>query len=464
MRHLLLIDPVSKSRVAIQKIGEKEGWTVDSLSSGFDALAWLAINRTDLILMSMDIPMISPVKVLHKMKRLLNRVPVILIADENNYPKVTEGYQAGAYNILFKPLSPELLVKNMEEAMSFKELSSTMKRPDLLHTFLQGYGDLNGNSKASQELYVKIDRILDSAITVMITGDSGTGKEVTAKTIHRYGSLKAQPFVSVNCAAIPESLQESELFGYDKGAFTGAYADKVGKFEAANNGTLFLDEIGDMSLPLQAKILRFIETGELERVGGIVKRGVSVRLIAATNKNLQEEVREKRFREDLYHRINVYPIELPSLRDRKDDIAILASLILKKIIGTDKKHISILPETYDLLNKNDWQGNVRELINSLNRAIVNSKEGVLRVEDFSSFGETLAPKEISAEDEIVTEPITTLKNVERNAILNALRFTDGNIQRASKALGITRATMYNKLKRYNVTIKREIREPNSQEV
>lgn len=407
--------------------------------------------------------MISPVKVLQKMRRLVNRIPVILMADTNNYPKVTEGYQAGAYNILFKPLSPESLVKNIEEAMSFKELSSSMKRPDLLHIFLQGYGDFNGNSKASQELYVKIDRILDSDITVMITGESGTGKEVAAKTIHRYGSLKDQPFVSVNCAAIPESLQESELFGYDKGAFTGAYADKIGKFEAANNGTLFLDEIGDMSLPLQAKILRFIETGELERVGGILKKGVSVRLIAATNKDLQEEVREKRFREDLYHRINVYPIELPSLRERKDDISILASSILKQIIGTDKRHISILPETYDLLNKNEWRGNVRELMNSINRAIVSSKEGLLRIEDFSLSGESVVRKETTAEQETVTEPITTLKKVERDAILNALRFTDGNIQRASKALGITRATMYNKLKRYNLTIKREIREPNSQE-
>lgn len=463
MRHILLIDPDSKSRAAIQKLGEREGWAIDALSSGFDALAWLAINRTDLILMSMDIPMISPVKVLQKMRRLVNRIPVILMADTNNYPKVTEGYQAGAYNILFKPLSPESLVKNIEEAMSFKELSSSMKRPDLLHIFLQGYGDFNGNSKASQELYVKIDRILDSDITVMITGESGTGKEVAAKTIHRYGSLKDQPFVSVNCAAIPESLQESELFGYDKGAFTGAYADKIGKFEAANNGTLFLDEIGDMSLPLQAKILRFIETGELERVGGILKKGVSVRLIAATNKDLQEEVREKRFREDLYHRINVYPIELPSLRERKDDISILASSILKQIIGTDKRHISILPETYDLLNKNEWRGNVRELMNSINRAIVSSKEGLLRIEDFSLSGESVVRKETTAEQETVTEPITTLKKVERDAILNALRFTDGNIQRASKALGITRATMYNKLKRYNLTIKREIREPNSQE-
>ena len=270
--------------------------------------------------------------------------------------------------------------------------------------------------------------------------------------------------MSVNCAAIPESLQESELFGYDKGAFTGAYADKIGKFEAANNGTLFLDEIGDMSLPLQAKILRFIETGELERVGGVVQKDVSVRLIAATNKDLQAEVKEKRFREDLYHRINVYPIELPSLRERKDDIAILASSILKQMIGTDKKHISILPETYDLLNKNDWKGNVRELINSLNRAIVSSKEGVLRIEDFSLLSETMEQEEITVEEETVTEPITTLKKVERNAILNALRFTDGNIQRASKALGITRATMYNKLKRYNITIRREIREMNSQEV
>ena len=464
MRHLLLIDPDSKSRAAIRELGEREGWTIDSLSSGFDALAWLAINRTDLILMSMDIPLISSVKVLGKMKRLLERTPVILMADANNYPKVTEGYQAGAYKILFKPLSPELLMKNIEEAMSFKELSASLKRPDLLHTFLQGYGDFNGNSKASQELYIKIDRILDSDITVMITGESGTGKEVTAKTIHRYGSLKDQPFVSVNCAAIPESLQESELFGYDKGAFTGAYADKIGKFEAANNGTLFLDEIGDMSLPLQSKILRFIETGELERVGGVLQKDVSVRLIAATNKDLQTEVREKRFREDLYHRINVYPIELPSLRDRKDDIAILASSILKEMIGTDKRHISILPETYDLLNRNDWKGNVRELINSINRAIVSSKEGVLSVEDFSLLGKTAEQKAITDEEETATEPITTLKKVERNAILNALRFTDGNIQRASKALGITRATMYNKLKRYNITITREIREPNSQEV
>ena len=219
-----------------------------------------------------------------------------------------------------------------------------------------------------------------------------------------------------------------------------------------------------MSLPLQAKILRFIETGELERVGGVVQKDVSVRLIAATNKDLQAEVKEKRFREDLYHRINVYPIELPSLRERKDDIAILASSILKQMIGTDKKHIYILPETYDLLNKNDWKGNVRELINSLNRAIVSSKEGVLRIEDFSLLSETIEQEEISVEEETVTEPITTLKKVERNAILNALRFTDGNIQRASKALGITRATMYNKLKRYNITIRREIREMNSQEV
>ena len=464
MAHILLIDRDSKSRNAIKNLGVREGWTVDALSSGFDALAWLAINRTDLVFMSMDIPMISPIKVLEKMKKLFTRTPVLLMADMNDYPTVTEGYQAGAYKVLFKPLSSELLVRHVEDGLSFKELSASMNKPDLLHTFLQGYGDFNGNSRASQKLYVKIDRILESDITVMITGESGTGKEITAKTIHRYGSLKEQPFVSVNCAAITESLQESELFGYEKGAFTGAYTDKTGKFEAANNGTLFLDEIGDMSLPLQAKILRFIETGELERVGGVVKRGVSVRLIAATNKDLREEVREKRFREDLYHRINVYPIELPSLRDRKDDIPILASSILKEMIGTDNKKISILPETYEVLVKNNWHGNVRELINAINRAILSSKEGILRKEDFSTIGEPIIQKEMELEEDTTTEPITTLKKVEKDAILNALRFTDGNILRASKALGITRATMYNKLKRYNVTIKREISEPNSQEV
>jgi len=217
----------------------------------------------------------------------------------------------------------------------------------------------------------------------MINGESGTGKEVTARTIHRFGNLKNQPFISVNCAAIPESLQESELFGYEKGAFTGADTQKTGKFEAANNGTLFLDEIGDMSLPLQAKILRFIETGELERVGGIVRKDVRVRLITATNKNLLEEIKEKRFREDLYHRLNVYPITLPSLRERKKDIPLLSSLALMGMIGNGDKNIVIPSETYDYLSQNHWPGNVRELINSLNRAIVSTKDGVLYPESFS---------------------------------------------------------------------------------
>ncbi|MCH8927192.1 MAG: sigma-54-dependent Fis family transcriptional regulator [Candidatus Marinimicrobia bacterium] len=466
MRRLFIVEPDSSTRKALKKTGLREGWDVNSVSGGFDALDWLAVHKTEIVLMSMNLPLINPLKVLEKMKRLCKHTPIILMAESNNNLDITKAFQGGAFDVVFKPLIQELLSDCLEDALSFVELVPSLSKAELLHPFLQGYGDLDGTSKASQNLYIKIDRILDSDISIMINGESGTGKEVAARTIHRFGKLKDQPFVSVNCAAIPENLQESELFGYEKGAFTGAVAQKTGKFETANNGTLFLDEIGDMSLPLQAKILRFIETGELERVGGIVRKDVRVRLITATNKNLLEEVRAKRFREDLFHRLNVYPITLPSLRERRKDIPLLSSLTLMNMIGNSDKNIIIPPDTYDYLSQNNWPGNVRELINSLNRAIVSTKDGVLYPESFSlsESVELEVQNEISLEKEINTMTIPTLKKVEMDAILNALKITDGNIRQASKALGITRATMYNKLKRYNIKVRREIRVVNSQEI
>ncbi|MCH7619702.1 MAG: sigma-54-dependent Fis family transcriptional regulator [Candidatus Marinimicrobia bacterium] len=464
MHQVLIVDPDSASRRTFCDLGALEGWDIHSLSSGFDTLDWLAINKADIVVMSMALPLISSLKVLEKMKKLISHMPVILLAEPENADKITDAYQKGAFDVLFKPITQAVLISRVKEALIFVDVAASLRRPDLLHPYLQGYGELDGKSRISQELYTKIDSVLDSDITVMITGESGTGKEITARTIHRYGNLKDQPFVSVNCAAIPESLQESELFGYDKGAFTGAYSDKIGKFEAANHGTLFLDEVGDMSMPLQAKILRFIETGELERVGGVMRKGVEVRLIVATNKDLEKEVEEKRFREDLYHRINVYPITMPSLRERKDDIPLLSSLILGTMIGAGKKQIIIPPETYEMLQEMPWKGNIRELINALNRAVVSSKDGVLSPDAFALSSEAVHMKELT--EELVPEPvpIAPLRKVEMEAILNALRITDGNIMQASLALGITRATLYNKLKRYNIKIKREIKEPNSQEV
>ena len=464
MHQVLIVDPDSTSRRAFSKLGASEGWEVHSLGNGFDALGWLAINKADLVVMSMALPLINSLKVLEKIDKLTNHMPVILLAEPEYSDKMTYAFQQGAFDVLAKPLSPDVLASRVKEALSFVDMAASLRRPDLLHPYLQGYGELDGKSAASQELYTKIDSVLDSDITVMITGESGTGKEITARTIHSYGNLKDQPFISVNCAAIPESLQESELFGYDKGAFTGAYSDKIGKFEAANHGTLFLDEVGDMSLPLQSKILRFIETGELERVGGVMRKGVEVRLIVATNKDLKKEVEEKRFREDLYHRINVYPIALPSLRERKDDIPLLSSLILGTLIGVDKKQIIVPPETYVLLREFPWKGNIRELINALNRAVVSSKDGVLSPDNFALSSEPVQMKEVTGERVPQPASIAPLRKVEMEAILNALRITDGNIMQASLALGITRATMYNKLKRYDIKIVREIKEPNSQEV
>jgi transcriptional regulator with PAS, ATPase and Fis domain len=284
-----------------------------------------------------------------------------------------------------------------------------------------------------------------SNATVLITGETGTGKELVARAIHSQSQRRGKPFIAVSCAALPETLLESELFGHEKGAFTGAYAQKKGKFEVANHGTLLLDEIGEMSANIQVHLLRVLEEKEFTRVGGNEPIKVDVRVISATNRDIKEAVAKGQFREDLYYRLNVVNIELPPLRERKEDIPLLAQHFLKKFALENNKEISgFSPEATDFLLRYDWPGNVRELENAIERAVILAKKPVIEIDDLPQ--QTLAGRPVSVGK--------NLRQVEKNHIMNVLAQTEGNYTKAAKALGISRMTLYNKAKAYGINVKK----------
>jgi transcriptional regulator with PAS, ATPase and Fis domain len=313
------------------------------------------------------------------------------------------------------------------------------------------FENIVGQSGVMQELFRSVEKIVDSEVTVLIQGESGTGKELFARAIHnRCQTRKDKPFVAVNCTALPESLLESELFGHEKGAFTGATTRRVGKFEQANGGTVFLDEIGEMSLATQSKILRVLQEREFERLGGNTLVKVNIRLISATNKNLEEEVRKGTFREDLFYRISVFPIRLPPLRERKSDIPLLATHFCDRYSKREKKQVhQIHPEALRVLMNYHWPGNVRELENAIERGVVISTTSEVCVEDLPQHIVSFGKEEIDYSEESLPKWIEKL---EEEVLRKTLLEFEGNITRAAKKLGIGRATIYRKAKKYNLPI------------
>ncbi|MFQ5677681.1 MAG: sigma-54 interaction domain-containing protein, partial [bacterium] len=313
-----------------------------------------------------------------------------------------------------------------------------------------------------QDIFKSVERVVETNVTVSIRGESGTGKELLARAIHFNGLRKQKPFVAVNCAAIPESLLESELFGHEKGSFTGAISRRIGKFEQADGGTLFLDEIGDMPQSTQVKILRVLQERKFQRVGGTETVEVDVRVISATNKNLEEEMKKGAFREDLYYRINVYPIFVPSLRKRREDIPALAAFFLEKYNKEYRRKVkTILPQTLDYLMNYEWPGNVRELENILERSFLHASNGVLAPEhlpitltsfkdDFNNSDTYIDLKRVVS----LTKEITPLKELEKEVLLQALRLTNYNMSSAAIELGIGRTTLYRKLQKYGIPLRR----------
>jgi len=385
-------------------------------------------------------------------------VPVIVqTAFGNLDTALATVHDLGAYWFLEKPVQAAALRLLIQRGVAHGQLA---ERTEILERQLsyQGVlGQLTGGSQGMQEVFSLVQQVAPSKAAVLITGESGTGKELTARAIHSLSPRREAPFVAVNCAALPDTLMESELFGHEKGAFTGAVERRAGCFELAQGGTILLDEIGEMAIGTQAKLLRVLEDGRVRRLGGKVETQLDVRIVASTNAELENHIREGKFREDLYYRLNVFPIPLPPLRDRKEDIPALVSTLIDDLNRKhDCKVADVAPEVLDRLHAYDWPGNVRELRNVLERAVILAGQGTLRLTHLSaqfgarsSSGSAPLPAVSSGDPDIVAVRIgTTIEDAERALIERTLDHTKQNRTRAAEILGISQKTLFNKLKEY----------------
>jgi two-component system nitrogen regulation response regulator NtrX len=438
-RTILVVDDEPGIVQSLSGLLKDEGYTVVTAESGGEALDLLGRAQVSLVMLDLRLPDLDGLEVLRRIKSEDPDLPVIMISAHGTIPTAVEAIKLGAYDFIEKPPVPERLLLLVEHAFNEQRL----KRENInLRRELGERYEIIGESKPMRLLYEQIIRVAPTNGRVLITGETGTGKELVARAIHRNSRRANGPFIKVNCAAIPEELIESELFGHEKGAFTGAISTKVGKFEQAHGGTLFLDEIGDMSLSTQAKVLRTLQENEIQRVGGGKVIKVDVRVIAATNKDLEKEIREGRFREDLFYRINVIPLHVPPLRERKEDIPLLTDHFIRQFCRENGKRLkSISPEALKLLQRYDWPGNVRELRNIIERLIIMVEGDEISAEDVASA--ISVRKGISTEGKSLREIVS---EYEKRLILEALERNNWNISKTARELKMDRANLHRKLR------------------
>jgi two-component system nitrogen regulation response regulator NtrX len=446
MSRILIIDDEPAIRATLAHILEDEGHKATACESGEEGLAQFAREEFDLVLLDLWLPGIDGLAVLERL-RGTGGTPVIVISGHGSVDSAVRATRLGAYDFLEKPLSLERVLLTVNHALSDRRLREQVR--DLRRLALEEI--LVGESDTMKHLDQQIRSAAASHSRVLITGENGSGKEIVARTLHRLSPRSEQPFVDVNCAAIPEELIESELFGHRKGAFTGAIDERKGKFELADSGTLFLDEVGDMSLKTQAKVLRVLQEQTFQRVGGQQTIKVDVRVIAATNKDLESEIAGGSFRSDLYYRLNVIPIEVPPLRARGNDVVLLADYFLRRFaaeIGQPKKKLSAGATAK--LKAYHWPGNVRELRNVAERLAILLPGETIEAEDVQLGARVETPAQIAAN--------LTLKEArdefEKQYILSRLREYAGNVSRAADALGVERSNLYRKLHAYGITVER----------
>jgi len=444
--NILVVDDEKSMREILEIFLKSEGYGVSVAENGEKAIDAVRKDIFDLIITDMKMPKVGGLELLKNVKQIAPDTIVVIITAFGTTDSAVEAMKLGAYDYIQKPFQLDnirLVVKNALEKQKLQKDVSLLKqqlKPPSLENII-------GKSQSMQTLFSVISKTAESNASVLITGESGTGKELVAKAIHSLSPRKDNHFVAVNCAAIPEGLLESELFGYMKGAFTGAASSKQGLFELANDGTLFLDEIGEMPLSLQAKLLRVIEGDTFRRVGGVSDLNVDVRIISATNKDLHEMIEQKLFREDLYFRLNVLSVKIPPLRERRDDISLLVEHFLKKFAG-DRKRFS--KEAIELLRNYRWKGNVRELENIIERTVLLCDSEVIDAEHL--------PDEISSarKAEKVTLPSggmdidKLMEETEKAYILKALEKTNGVKTEAAKLLNLTFRSFRHKLKKYGI--------------
>ncbi len=448
---ILVVDDDQGHRTMLATLLGDWGYRLFEADDGSTAIEAVKKRSYDLILMDNRMLKVSGLEALNEIRKLNTSIPIIIMTAYSSIEIAVEAIKRGAYDYLTKPLDFDKLRLVMQRAVEHVKLREENR---LLKESLGKHFDnrnIIGNSSVMKKLLETVAQVAPTNATVLINGESGTGKEQIAGAIHYNSTRKDKAFVKVNCAAITESLLESELFGHEKGAFTGADRRKDGKFLLADGGSLFLDEIGEMPLPMQAKLLRVLQEKELTRVGGEQTITVDVRLITATNKNLQEMVHTGTFREDLFYRLNVVMLDLPPLRERREDIPLLAQFFLTMFAEKNGKNIAgFTGKAMHYLTSHHWPGNVRELMNAIERGVVLCREKSLDQTDFSLPQNTGTANIQAVEQKVQDEFIVPLEEVEKQAILHALKITGGNKSETARQLGITRRTLHQKLKKYGV--------------
>ncbi len=447
---LLIVDDEQSIRRLCMTVGEALGFTCMEANSGETALTLLEEQPAHMILTDMVMPNMSGLEFLEKVKKLLPRSEVAVMTGHGSIETAVQAMKLGAYDYISKPFSPleelRLFLRRMAEKVHLVEENQFLRERVDTESDLHG---IVGSSAKIQDVLRMISRLKDTRTPVLISGESGTGKELVARAIHFRGSFANRPFVAVDCGSLVPTLIESELFGYEKGAFTGALRSKTGLFQSANGGTIFLDEIGELPLEMQAKLLRVLQEKEIRPVGSNQKVKVDVRVVAATNRDLEAEYRNGTFRKDLYFRLNVVTVHLPALRERRSDIPMLAHWFLDR--HAPDSAMQVTHAAMKCLLQYDWPGNVRELENCIERAVA---LGDGKIIDLSDLPPTIASSSPSADVPVsaITGPVssTDLEDIERATIERVFEQVKGDKALAGKMLGISRATLYRKLKRYNI--------------
>lgn len=449
---ILIVDDERNLRRVLAAHLKREGWEVEEAADGSEALERLAQGTWSLVITDLKMPNLDGLGLLEQTAARHPNLPVVLITAHGTIETAVTAMKRGAFDYITKPFDQEELLAVVRKGLATGERRGReARRPAPVGTAFE----IIGASPAIQTMLKMIDRVADSPSSVLIQGETGTGKELIARALHQKSARASKPFIAVNCGAIPENLMESEFFGYEKGAFTGAASSKPGRFELADGGTLFLDEIGELPKPMQVKLLRVLQEQTLERVGGVKTIRVDVRVLSATHQDLKQQIKEGRFREDLYYRLNTVTLKLPALRERKEDLPLLTDHLLRKY--SDRLHRPLRgmsPETQAALSVYDYPGNIRELENIIERGVLLSQGPLLRLEDLPEElhrTPSLTAREESSSPDRIKERMKSIKGqMEREMIVAALYETGGNVTLAAKQLGLSRKGLQLKMKAYQI--------------
>ena len=477
---VLIVDDDPTQRRLMQAVLEKQGHHPETAESGETGLERVRRGGVDVVLLDLVMPGMDGIETLEAIHARSPELPVIVLTAHGGIETVVKAMRAGAVDFFVKPASPERIAVSIRNAFKVRDLSGEVSRLKRAQSGQLGFKDMVAEAPAMRQVARLGERAARSSIPILITGESGVGKELVARSIMAASDRAGRPFVAVNCGAIPANLVESTLFGHEKGAFTGAVAKHMGKFQEADGGTLFLDEIGELPLDMQVKLLRALQEGEVDPVGSKKSVRVDVRIISATNRDLAEQVKQGEFREDLFYRLNVFPIEVPPLRERRDDIPALVRHFIARFNAQEGKSVlDATAETMDMLAGHDWKGNVRQLENAVFRAVVLSDGDYLTLEDFPQIsgltpglkddgaspatkpapadapaaGDDAADAESSAVD--ITDPgghIRSLEDIERDLIAFAIETYSGRMAEVARRLGVGRSTLYRKVREYHLDV------------